>query len=110
MTIDRETVIRLAREAGFSVQHIAEPPQVYDHIAGYGDSLERFSALVLEHGRIELDRLTAENEALNKDAERLLFALKACAAVCAGETPNKSSLINALELARDAILASKGEA
>jgi hypothetical protein len=36
-------------------------------------------------------------------APELLAALKSCAAVCAGETLNKSALVNALEQARAAI-------
>ena len=42
----RADIIRMAREAGFSVQHILEPPKPYHHVAGYGDALERFAALV----------------------------------------------------------------
>ena len=42
----QDETLRMAREAGFSVRHIAEPPEPYDHIAGYGDVLERFAALV----------------------------------------------------------------
>lgn len=43
------------------------------------------------------------NAALIAAAPELLEALKACAAVCAGETVNKNGLINALTLARDAL-------
>ena len=38
--------IELAKEAGFSVQYVFEPPKPYVHIAGYGETLERFAALV----------------------------------------------------------------
>ena len=38
--------IELAKEAGFSVRRVSEPPKPYDHIAGYGEELERFAALV----------------------------------------------------------------
>lgn len=42
-------------------------------------------------------------------APELLEALKACAAVCAGETMNKRGLISALEQARAAIAKATGE-
>jgi len=41
-------------------------------------------------------------------APELLYALKACAAVCAGETMSKQGLINALEKARAAISKAQG--
>ncbi len=43
------------------------------------------------------------NARLIAAAPELLAALKSCAAVCAGETLNKSALVNALEQARAAI-------
>lgn len=42
-------------------------------------------------------------------APELLEALKACAAVCAGETMNKRGLISALEQARAALAKCQGE-
>lgn len=68
MSIDRETVIRLAIEADrYADEHEYAPDDGdWDEVRD-----QRFAALVLEHGRIEFDRLTAENDALKKDAERL---------------------------------------
>lgn len=51
-----------------------------------------------------------ENARLIAAAPDLLFALKACAAVCAGEVMDKKGLINALELASSAIRKATGEA
>lgn len=42
----RDDLLRMAREAGFSVRRDLETPKSYDHIAGYGDALERFAELV----------------------------------------------------------------
>ncbi len=54
-----KTVIEMAREAGFSVWHISDP-KPYDHVAGYGDSLERFAELV------RADAIADEREACAK--------------------------------------------
>ena len=45
MTIDRETVIKLARESGFPIAWISETGVLQ------WSELERFATLVLEHGR-----------------------------------------------------------
>ena len=42
----RDDLLRMAREAGFSVRRDLETPKSYDCIAGYGDALERFAELV----------------------------------------------------------------
>lgn len=58
------------------------------------------------------DRANAEsgsNARLIAAAPDLLEALKACAAVCAGETMSKSGLIHALEKARAALARATGE-
>lgn len=47
--------------------------------------------------------------ALRDAAPELLEALKACAAVCAGETMNKRGLISALEQARAAMRKATGD-
>lgn len=44
----RDDVVRMAREAGFSLKNFAEPPKPYIHVSGYGDTLERFAKLVYE--------------------------------------------------------------
>jgi hypothetical protein len=49
---------------------------------------------------MDTEEANARLMAASKD---LLAALKACAAVCAGETSNKGGLIAALELARSAL-------
>ena len=49
----RDQIISMARESGFSVQSINEPPTPYHHIAGHGDVLERFAALVAAAEREE---------------------------------------------------------
>lgn len=49
------------------------------------------------------------NARLIAAAPELLEALKACAAVCAGETMNKRGLISALEQARAALAKCQGE-
>ena len=72
--------------------------------------------------RFILQRSTGEGCGINVEAEQvradcrliaaapeLLEALKACAAVCAGETMNKRGLISALEQARAAIAKATGE-
>jgi hypothetical protein len=41
-----DDIIRMAREAGFSLKNFAEPPKPYIHVSGYGDTLERFAAVV----------------------------------------------------------------
>lgn len=50
----------------------------------------------------------AANARLIAAAPELLEALKACAAVCAGETTNKRGLISALEQARAALAKCEG--
>jgi len=42
----RDDIIRMAREAGFSLKYFGEPPKPYIHVFGYGEALERFAALV----------------------------------------------------------------
>lgn len=59
-------------------------------------------------GRRNGDEVAA-NARLIAAAPELLEALKACAAVCAGETMNKRGLISALEQARAAIAKATGE-
>ena len=49
------------------------------------------------------------NTLLIAAAPDLLEALKACAAICAGESMSKSSLVRALEMARSAITKATGE-
>lgn len=50
----------------------------------------------------------AANARLIAAAPELLEALKACAAVCAGETMNKRGLVSALEQARAALAKCEG--
>lgn len=50
----------------------------------------------------------AHNARLIAAAPELMEALKACAAVCAGETTNKRGLISALEQARAALAKCEG--
>lgn len=44
----KDDIIRMAREAGFSLKNFGEPPRPYIHVSGYGDHLERFAKLVYE--------------------------------------------------------------
>ena len=44
----KDEIIRMAKEAGFAIQHFAVLPEPYNHISGYGEELERFAALVAE--------------------------------------------------------------
>ena len=44
----KDEILSIAKEAGLSIRHFAEPPKPYDLVAGYGDALERFAALVAE--------------------------------------------------------------
>lgn len=55
------------------------------------------------------EREAEANARLIAAAPELLEALKACAAVCAGETMNKRGLISALEQARAALAKCQGE-
>jgi hypothetical protein len=47
----KDEILSMAKEAGLSIRHFAEPPKPYDLVAGYGDALERFAALVAEKER-----------------------------------------------------------
>lgn len=61
-----------------------------------------------EENQDELECGMAANARLIAAAPELLAALKACAAVCAGETLNKRSIVFALEQARAAIIKAEG--
>lgn len=66
------------------------------------------AAIGLGLGSDSGDGVRLANGDLIKAAPELLFALKACAAVCSGQAMNKNGLVNALELARSAIAKAEG--
>ena len=53
--------------------------------------------------------LEAYGNRMKAQRDELLEALKACAAVCAGDSTSKSSLVRALEMARSALEKATGE-
>lgn len=79
----KDDVLRIAREAGFSLKNFAEPPRPYIHVFGYGDTLERFAALVASERDIGWHKIVHDEcEAAIKE-ER-----EACATVCESTMPN----------------------
>ena len=70
----RDDLLRMAREAGFSVRRDLETPKSYDCIAGYGDALELFAELVAAAEREACAAICEELEsfwAAEKDAALL---------------------------------------
>lgn len=87
------------------------------HVSPFGAGFEIESATGVSVGQAHQTRpvRTADdhderraNARLMAAAPELLEALKACAAVCAGEAVSKNGLVNALEKARDAIAKATG--
>jgi len=76
------------------------------YMAGLADAQKQAQywsgKVALKKVRMVCPACKVESPMPDPDAE-LLEALKACALVCAGETLNKNSLVNALEKARAAL-------
>ena len=64
--MNRDDIIRMAREAGFSLKNFAEPPNPYIHIFGYGETLERFAAIVAAAEREACARVCEDLEPDNR--------------------------------------------
>lgn len=90
-----------------SVYSICAASRGYGHNAVIAVAMNR-PPCAGELSPIDHDEAIA-NARLLTAAPDLLLALKACAAVCAGETLSKSSITMALELARFAIVKATGE-
>jgi hypothetical protein len=74
----KDDILRMAREAGFSLKNFGEPPRPYIHVFGYGDTLERFAALVAAAAKEEM--LMAGNDQWLEEARKA--EREACADIC----------------------------
>jgi len=76
--VTKDDVLRIAQEAGFSLKNFGEPPRPYIHVSGYGDTLERFAALVASERDIGWHKIVHDEcEAAIKEEREAILQMSA---------------------------------